>query len=85
MGVGWQDPFVEGDGRSAPPVLAPRLVSGLAFGLWPGQNRRERMAVTAVIGRDEALGSIRAFFAAVERGPMALVLSGEAGIGKTIL
>ena len=57
----------------------------LAFGLWPGQNRRERMAVTAVIGRDEALGSIRAFIAAVERGPMALVLSGEAGIGKTIL
>ena len=43
------------------------------------------MAVTAVIGRDEALGSIRAFLAAVERGPMALVLSGEAGIGKTIL
>ena len=43
------------------------------------------MAVTAVIGRDEALGSIRAFLAAVERGPTALVLSGEAGIGKTIL
>ena len=43
------------------------------------------MAVTAVIGRDEALGSIRAFLAAVERGPMALVLSGAAGIGKTIL
>jgi DNA-binding CsgD family transcriptional regulator len=43
------------------------------------------MAATAVIGRDEALGSIRAFLAAVERGPMTLVLSGEAGIGKTIL
>ena len=43
------------------------------------------MVVTAVIGRDEALGSIRAFIAAVERGPMALVLSGVAGIGKTIL
>src|SRR5262245_13347978 len=43
------------------------------------------MAVTAVIGRDEALGAIRAFLAAFERGPMALVLSGEAGIGKTIL
>jgi DNA-binding CsgD family transcriptional regulator len=43
------------------------------------------MAATAVIGRDEAIGSIRAFIAAVERGPMALVLSGEAGIGKTVL
>jgi AAA ATPase domain len=43
------------------------------------------MAGTAVIGRDEVLGSIRAFLAAVERGPMALVLSGVAGIGKTIL
>jgi predicted ATPase len=43
------------------------------------------MAETAVIGRDEALGSIRAFLAAVERGRTALVLSGEAGIGKTIL
>jgi predicted ATPase len=43
------------------------------------------MGVTAVIGRDEALGSIRAVLAAVERGPMALVLSGVAGIGKTIL
>jgi hypothetical protein len=43
------------------------------------------MAAAAVIGRDETLGSIRAFLAAVERGPTALVLSGEAGIGKTIL
>jgi hypothetical protein len=33
------------------------------------------MAATAVIGRDEALGSIRAFLAAVERGRTALVLS----------
>jgi DNA-binding CsgD family transcriptional regulator len=43
------------------------------------------MAVTAVIGREEEVGSIRAFLAEVERGPTALVLSGEAGIGKTIL
>ena len=43
------------------------------------------MAVGAVIGRDEALGSIRAFLAAAERGAAALVLAGEAGIGKTIL
>ena len=42
------------------------------------------MAVT-VIGRDEELGSVEAFVAAVGQGPRALVLSGEAGIGKTIL
>ncbi len=44
----------------------------------------EPMAVT-VIGRDEELGAILAFLARVEDGPSALVLSGEAGIGKTIL
>ncbi len=38
-----------------------------------------------VIGRDEELGSIQEFLAEVEQGPAALVLSGEAGIGKTIL
>ena len=38
-----------------------------------------------VIGRDEELSSIAAFLARVEDGPTALVLSGEAGIGKTIL
>lgn len=39
----------------------------------------------AVIGRDEELASIEAFLADVEQGPVALVLSGEAGIGKTTL
>ena len=43
------------------------------------------MASRLVIGRDEELGSIRAFLAEVEQGPRALVLSGEPGIGKTIL
>jgi DNA-binding CsgD family transcriptional regulator len=38
----------------------------------------------AVIGREEELGSIRAFLEQVRR-PGALVLSGEPGIGKTIL
>ena len=38
-----------------------------------------------VIGRDEELGAVEAFLAEVEKGPAALVLSGEAGIGKTIL
>ena len=40
---------------------------------------------TEVIGREEELGSIEAFLARIEDGPTALVLSGEAGIGKTIL
>src|SRR5262245_62331846 len=40
---------------------------------------------TAVIGREEELDAIEAFLAGVERGPTALVLSGEPGIGKTIL
>ena len=40
---------------------------------------------TEVIGREEELGSIEAFLARVEEGPAALVLSGEAGIGKTVL
>lgn len=38
-----------------------------------------------MIGRDEALGAIRGFLEAVDRGPAALVVSGEAGIGKTVL
>jgi DNA-binding CsgD family transcriptional regulator len=40
---------------------------------------------TEAIGRDEELGSIEAFLARIGDGPTALVLSGEAGIGKTVL
>jgi DNA-binding CsgD family transcriptional regulator len=43
------------------------------------------MPPRAVIGRDEELAAIEAFLTDVERGPTALVLSGEPGIGKTIL
>jgi hypothetical protein len=43
------------------------------------------MPARAVIGRDEELAAIEAFLADVEQGPTALVLSGEPGIGKTIL
>jgi DNA-binding CsgD family transcriptional regulator len=39
----------------------------------------------AIIGREDELGSIEAFLARVRRGPSALVLSGEPGVGKTIL
>jgi ATP/maltotriose-dependent transcriptional regulator MalT len=43
------------------------------------------MDAASVIGRDEELGSIEAFLSEVSRRPAALVLSGEAGIGKTVL
>ena len=42
-------------------------------------------AATAIVGRDEELDSLQAFLAAAERGPTALVISGEPGIGKTVL
>src|SRR6266545_4125956 len=38
-----------------------------------------------VLGREEELGTIQAFLEQVRRGPASLVLSGEPGIGKTIL
>ena len=39
----------------------------------------------SVVGRDVELGSIDAFLGRVWRGPAALLLAGDAGIGKTIL
>jgi len=41
--------------------------------------------VSGIVGREEELGSIEAFLARAGDGPSALVLSGEPGIGKTIL
>ncbi len=38
-----------------------------------------------VVGRDVELAVIDEFVAGLERGPSALVLAGEAGIGKTSL
>jgi predicted ATPase len=43
------------------------------------------MAETAVIDRENELAAIRALLDEVSQGPAALVLSGEAGIGKTLL
>ena len=43
------------------------------------------MSAAAIIARDEEFASIRVFLAGVELGPAALVLSGEPGIGKTVL
>src|SRR5262245_25893789 len=44
-----------------------------------------RAMAAGVVGREAELGSIEAFLARVRTGPGALVLSGEPGIGKTIL
>ena len=38
-----------------------------------------------IIGREEELAAVEAFLDGVEQGPCALVLSGEPGIGKTVL
>jgi DNA-binding CsgD family transcriptional regulator len=43
------------------------------------------MQAASLIGREDELGAVHAFLGSVERGPSALVLSGEAGIGKTVL
>jgi DNA-binding CsgD family transcriptional regulator len=40
---------------------------------------------SVLVGRDVELGAIEAFVAGVARGPQALVVAGEAGIGKTAL
>ena len=40
---------------------------------------------TAIVGRDAELASIRDFVASVSDGAAALVLQGEAGVGKTTL
>ena len=48
-------------------------------------NRHAGMPATPLIGREDELDRVETFLAAVERGPAILVLSGEAGIGKTAL
>jgi DNA-binding CsgD family transcriptional regulator len=44
-----------------------------------------RAGQTEVVGRDEELRWLRAFLVEVDEGPAAFVLSGEPGIGKTLL
>ena len=41
--------------------------------------------VTGIVGREQELASLRGFIARAEAGPSALVLAGEAGIGKSTL
>ena len=43
------------------------------------------MQTTAIVGREEELSSIRRFLIELAAGPSALVMSGEPGIGKTVL
>ena len=42
-------------------------------------------AVPGVVGRDAELAATRAFLNSVADGPQALLIEGEAGIGKTAL
>ena len=41
--------------------------------------------MAVVVGRDEELGVVESFVGEIGGGPIALVLAGEAGIGKTVL
>src|SRR6476620_1321346 len=41
--------------------------------------------VTGIVGREQELASLRDFIARAEQGTAALVLEGEAGIGKSTL
>ena len=68
--------------RGAGSIEAHRLASRTGPA---GASQSAQGVATQVIGRDEELGSVEAFLAGVEQGPAALVLSGEAGIGKTML
>ena len=43
------------------------------------------MHTTAIVGREEELSTIRRFLAELATGPAGLVISGEPGIGKTVL
>jgi Cdc6-like AAA superfamily ATPase len=43
------------------------------------------VARAAPVGRDEELAAIEEFLVSVSDGPGALVLEGEAGVGKTVL
>ena len=45
----------------------------------------ERSGVDQVVGRDAELGAIEGFLDGVVEGPTALVVDGEAGIGKTTI
>ena len=41
--------------------------------------------MAVVVGRDEELGVVESFVGEIGGGPIALVLAGEAGIGKTVV
>ena len=57
---------------------------GSLAGCWLRRQNRG-MSAAALLGREAELGELRAFLAEVTEGPVGLVLSGEAGIGKTSL
>ena len=50
-----------------------------------GRGDRATNVTLEIVGREEELASLHAFIAEAEGGPAALVLEGEAGIGKSTL
>jgi predicted ATP-dependent serine protease len=53
--------------------------------LIPTPRRGHHRVVVDVVGREEELAALDAFVGRAEGGPAALVLEGEAGIGKSTL
>jgi DNA-binding CsgD family transcriptional regulator len=64
-------------------LLTPPLATGAA----PGHHSRTNVTATAfdLVGRDEELAAVVAFLGSTASLPGALLLEGEAGIGKTTL
>src|SRR5687768_10009281 len=56
-----------------------------ALGLVASMAEMATRALVGVVGRSDELTHLRAFLAEPEQGPSALVVEGEAGIGKTTL
>ena len=76
-------PRSAGSERPVAASLPIGQVSGAALS-WPSEWVCP-MSTTAIAGREEELSTIRRFLAELAAGPAALVISGEPGIGKTVL
>ena len=72
-------------GGARPAGRSARRLPARVFGNSDVERENGSVISGAVIGRDAELDFVRAFLDDVGAGPAGLVLSGEAGIGKTIL
>src|SRR5438045_475617 len=85
------------DGSTSRTMLSPLGSKDQRLAVRGGRPRRSSVALVAaarhdlrrvvfeVVSRNEELASLRAFIGAERRGPAALVLEGEAGMGKSTL